>query len=155
MWTLSSREWSNYFSLSATFFEMSLSVATGGSWTAVIWVFKLYSVFMILKAHSCSGTVSTFFITAHLFCVGNGFVFCMGVLYRSFIINSLIPKKCFWIISVSFHVDFQTALLQNLKYLNRVWFARWELHQASMHSAGWGDHSFWSWYSGLLKYNFP
>lgn len=125
-------------------------------WRPSNWVFMLYSVCLYYTKSSLPLCYCEHFLcNCTLVFLGDGFVFYMSVLYRSCIINSLIPRKYFYIISVSFHVDFQSFPVPNLKYLNRAWFSRWELYSASMHSAGMGDHSFRSWCSGLLKYNFP
>lgn len=126
-------------------------------WRPSNWMFMVYSVclYYIFKSSFLLCYCEHFLCKCTHFSVGNYFVFCIGVHYRSCIINSLIPKKCFYVMSVSFHLDLQTSLLPNLKYLNRAWFARWELHLASMHSAGSGGHSFRSWYSGLLKVQLP
>jgi len=41
------------------------------------------STFIRLIVVSCTVTVRAFFVTAHLFSAGNGFVFWVGVLYKS------------------------------------------------------------------------
>lgn len=67
---------------------MLLSLAVIRGWTVVLdkrpaigCLCYTQSAFIILKVHSCSVIVSTFFITAHLFSIGNVFLFSAWVFF--------------------------------------------------------------------------